>query len=323
MQTWRVLAASITGSSHQQSGLLCQDAQAEATLPNAITLLAVADGAGSALRAREGSTTAVRAAIHHLTTQLTTIPQTEAAWRTLLTQTLTHARKSLQTLAKTKPLRDLATTLLVAILTPDHIALIQLGDGAIVSRSPTGDLHVLSHPRLSEYINETDFLTGDNYLQAAVLTILPASGIAALALFTDGVEVLALHHATNTAHPAFFHPLFDYVAAPEATHNQAVQELEAILTSARVNALTDDDKTLILAVREPAASEPATPEPPASEPATPIAAPQKPTPQPAPTATPTPAPEPLSSSWNKPSPAAQQFTKKKSKQSTKSRKRRP
>ena len=69
---------------------------------------------------------------------------------------------------------------------------------------------------------------------------------------TDGVQHLAIAYPTNEPYPRLFGPLFEY--ADTHTHLDAetrAADLNAFLDSDAVNAETDDDKTLVLAVRVP------------------------------------------------------------------------
>jgi hypothetical protein len=206
----------------------------------------VADGAGSAKRSHQGAQEAADTAVAYLAEHLgKSSPEQDQAWHDLLKATLKESRTALEQLADPDPLRDLATTLLLVVATTQNLIALQLGDGGIVCRSLSGELKVLSKPNQSEYINETDFLTSDDYLDAAHITIIPATCAESIAVFTDGVQFLALHSALNQAHEPFFTPLFTYAATPDADS----RELADLLGSERVNALTDDDKTLVLAVR--------------------------------------------------------------------------
>lgn len=63
---WRILGASLAGSSHLAAGLPCQDAHGWRELPGGVWLAAVADGAGSAPRSDEGAALAVDAALEAL-----------------------------------------------------------------------------------------------------------------------------------------------------------------------------------------------------------------------------------------------------------------
>ncbi len=77
-----------------------------------------------------------------------------------------------------------------------------------------------------------------------------------LALFTDGLERLALDFATNTAFPGFFEPMFKPLKITNAGRQRELsRELRTFLDSPRVIERTDDDKTLILARRIASAGE--------------------------------------------------------------------
>ncbi|MEO7649287.1 MAG: protein phosphatase 2C domain-containing protein, partial [Bryobacteraceae bacterium] len=58
-------------------------------------------------------------------------------------------------------------------------------------------------------------------------------------------QMLAVHHATNTAFNAFFAPMFRFAADPASTD----ASLEEFLSSEAVSSRTDDDKTLVLMIR--------------------------------------------------------------------------
>jgi hypothetical protein len=72
-----------------------------------------------------------------------------------------------------------------------------------------------------------------------------------IAVFSDGLERLALDFKERQAHTKFFRGFFQHFydkPAGEASEIQA--QLAQFLASDRINAKTDDDKTLILATRE-------------------------------------------------------------------------
>src|SRR5258706_16473770 len=70
LTNWRLLGASVTGTSHTKSGLPCQDAHAYREVAGC-ALLVVADGAGSAQRSAEGAQCATQAAVSALAAALT------------------------------------------------------------------------------------------------------------------------------------------------------------------------------------------------------------------------------------------------------------
>jgi hypothetical protein len=256
---WQLLGASVAGSKHLDAGGECQDRHGYLELPNGTLLIAVADGAGSATYAATGADCAVKATLASLEKQLTAqeFQGGAAACEALLRSALIEARASLEALPNeahpqapvqgTAPsrLRDFATTLLAAVIAPDWAGALQVGDGAIVARRADAAIQALTWPVHGEYINETAFVTAANYLSDAQFVTLAPHDISGIALFTDGIEFLALDMAGRRAYPPYFAGLFAFATERDANEEELVTYLE----SERVCARTDDDKTLVLAVR--------------------------------------------------------------------------
>ncbi len=263
---WQVVGASVTGTSHEQIGRGCDDAHMCRIASNGSLLLSVADGAGSASRSAEGAACVVQTALQTAETLFARQPEPESVeqWHATLSFIWWTARTSLEALAASQmstteeegipqlpqqpaslSLRDFATTLLLTIVTSHWIAVTQIGDGAVVALYTSGELQALTVPDHGEYVNESSFITDSNYLQKVRYVILPQEELEGIALFTDGLEMLALDYATKKAYEPFFLPLFKFAASSHATQ----QELAAFLASDRVCERTDDDKTIVLAVR--------------------------------------------------------------------------
>jgi hypothetical protein len=205
----------------------------------------VSDGAGSAERSAEGSQLAVQKATRFLAERLRDVhPNSEEGWKALLEKTLKDVRAALEELAGTN-LKALATTLLLAIATPEWLAIAQVGDGAIVGEFGFDELRVLTVWGKSEYINETVFVTSSEFLTEAHYAVATAQNLTGIVLFSDGMQMLALQSADNTAHKPFFVPLLEFASRPDSV----VEELEEFLQSDRVCERTDDDKTLVVVVR--------------------------------------------------------------------------
>lgn len=246
-KTWRVIGASVQGVSHIKTGQPCQDAHAWSLLPNGTLLAAVADGAGSAALAEVGAELAVQAAVNFLRHEFieNALPADEAAWQTRLVDALKSARQRLEDEALTRAcaLRDLAATLIVVVATGELVAAAHVGDGAAVLNA--GDaLLLLAAPQASEYVNETTFLVSADYLSAAQFDCWQGRAHH-LALFTDGLQRLALQMPLQQPHAPFFTPLFQFVANAGV---EAEAQLEAFLRSPRIAERADDDLTLLLAV---------------------------------------------------------------------------
>ena len=212
-------------------------------LDDGTLLIAVADGAGSASRSKEGAECAALAAVEFLAERLPATDQMES----LLTETLSAARAAVESLAADgSGASDFATTLLLAVITASQVSTIQVGDGAIVVQLSDGNsLEVMTAKGDSEYINQTTFITSSNYLEAACFASRPSGNVHAVAVMTDGMQLLAVHHSTNTAFGAFFSPMFRFASDPTSTD----EALADFLMSEAVCRRTDDDKTLVLTVR--------------------------------------------------------------------------
>ena len=250
---WRVAAASVAGLRHVRNAAPCQDSHAWAQLPEGAFAAVVADGAGSAELGGTGSAVAARAALDSIQ-ETGPLPDDSAGLRSLLIRALTHARDAVvQEAARLeRDPRDLATTLIVLVATPNLVAAAQIGDGGSVIETP-GGVVALTAPVLGEYINETTFVVSPNAIETAQYNVLLQPCLS-LALFSDGLQMLALKLVTGEPFAPFFQPLFQF-AAGAADAGQAATDLAAWLASPRVSARTDDDVTLVLAHRLPGATE--------------------------------------------------------------------
>lgn len=251
---WRVVAASVIGVSHGKVGLPCQDSHAWRVLPGGILIAAVADGAGSAPLAEVGSKCAADAAIEVANENADRIlaagnSGSEDNCAAELKLCLNAALSAVETEAEKRgaAVRDLATTLILVFAAPNWTAAIQVGDGAVVLRETDGSLLSLTTPPDAEYANETTFLTTPAATKTAQHGFHAGVG-AQLALFSDGLQRLALLLPAGTPHSPFFAPLFRFAA--DSTDTVAADEqLTAFLTSPRITERADDDLTLLLATR--------------------------------------------------------------------------
>jgi hypothetical protein len=239
---WHSLAHSVVGSAHEKLGESCQDStKIESFKKDGASYVAVAlsDGAGSAPRASAGSRFVVdewcnriqriaRIDIHSLEEQAIAI--------------ITEIRNALAALAdsESRPLRDFHCTLLAGLFYEDLCLVLQIGDGAWVLQI-ADSLQVATWPQTGDYAGETVFLTSDDYLRALQSGLY--SRCIRAALFSDGLQHLALNFRDRCAHRPFFEPMFramqqqDDVKTLEPALNQ-------FLTSAAVSERTDDDRSL-------------------------------------------------------------------------------
>lgn len=243
--TWRAVGVSVEGAGHRVRGAGCEDAHLARRTDTGLVLV-VADGAGSAARSQRGAEAVVTAVGDVLA-------GADVADLALVAVAIGRARAALEAEARDVgcPLGDLATTVHVAWLAGERLLTGQIGDGAVVVRSG-GGLRSLDAADRGEYLNETVFLTSSAWDTEARFGAHDASDIDAIALMTDGLQLLAFDLAEDAPHAGFFEPMFSWVVAlgdGEGAMDRGRDELAAFLASERVQSRTDDDTTLVLAVR--------------------------------------------------------------------------
>jgi len=216
-----------------------------------VLIAAVSDGAGSAARSAEGAQLVCEAFRRIMTTSLYSgnlLPMTEDRLRNVFQQVTASLRAHAD--AQGISVADFACTLLGAIVWREQIGCVQVGDGAIVA-GLRGKYEPVFWPQAGEYLNTTNFLTDPSALKRVEVAV-RQEAIEDLALFSDGLELLALHYGTRTAHAPFFQPMFSRLRQETAAGFSTVVSglLSDYLRSALISDRTDDDKTLVLVARE-------------------------------------------------------------------------
>ena len=164
-----------------------------------------------------------------------------------------EARDRIYTVAHRRSLvpRDFASTVICAIAVADQLVVAHIGDGCLVVHDKTNNVWVApTWPDHGEYASTTRFITDD---PCPALRISRHVGpVDALVMFTDGLERLALDFATVTPHTPFLSGICGplYGTSTKGRNHPLSEKLKTYLGSPAVNARTDDDKTLVLAVRQ-------------------------------------------------------------------------
>lgn len=255
---WHVAGAAVQGVSHARLDLPCQDAQGYRLLPGGVLLVALADGAGSARFSQQGADCAVEAALASLAAAFEGASLSDAVgWESRLRAAFRDAREAVVSLAALSEEegvtpRDYASTLTCVAAAAGRLAVGQVGDGAVVAVDAAGGLFAVTRLQRGEYANETHFISETGALDQMQVDVNDID-LHALAVMSDGLIRLALKMPSQEPHAPFFQPLFRFAAgitaSPDAPQ-QASAQLAEFLGSERVNARTDDDKSLVLAVRE-------------------------------------------------------------------------
>lgn len=249
---WKMVSASAIGTSHAKDGSLCQDfciANIENSFDHQNYLVClVADGAGSAKCGKKGAEMACSYAALAIRNTL----NSKGCMLNIITveKWIKQVQNAIQQDATANKLviRDYACTLLGAVIGEHQALFFQIGDGAIVASNGYTQ-GIVFCPDNGAFINMTYFVTDKNVL-AHLHVITTHTKINEVALFTDGIQRLALSIAQQTPYIPFFEPMFKLMRSKSLYECKTLNtQLQLFLNSRNINDRTDDDKSLILATR--------------------------------------------------------------------------
>jgi Protein phosphatase 2C len=251
---WSWVGACSTGTSHLRAGTVCEDAGACIEIGTQLgpsLVLVVSDGAGSAEFSRLGSQIVTRTFCESVSLYLRNggIPSAidiDVAndWLDSIRDRLAIAAKRLDSSPK-----SFAATLVGCVVQGDTAVIIHVGDGACVLRF-SGDpvWYVPSWPAQGEFASTTFFVTDDPCPDVRVTQEIGM--VSEVALFSDGLERLALDFGSRSAFAPFFDSMFSAIGNRTPGRKRALSvNLRDFLDSSSVVERTDDDKTLLLARR--------------------------------------------------------------------------
>ncbi|MEM9136822.1 MAG: PP2C family serine/threonine-protein phosphatase [Cyanobacteria bacterium P01_F01_bin.42] len=253
--SWKAVTHSAIGTRHIAREMPCQDF-GDFQIRDGLVFAAVSDGAGSAKFSDLGARLAVQTWIETAMGKLDSMDFSSSTiaefdFRPLFEEITSEVLERLTRESESGeyPLRELGCTLLSFIASADWIAAMQIGDGFIVYQAvDSDDYELVFRPDKGEFINETLFVTSRGAiesLQYSFQTCSPRFICAA----TDGLEKVAISYQDWTPHRPFFKPFKDCLQLiPEPS--EQYQYLQTFLESERLNARTDDDKTLLLCLAD-------------------------------------------------------------------------
>lgn len=255
MENWRITSASVTGTSHTDSGTECQDRLEwkiiEAT-EGPVLVAVIADGAGSTSDGERGAEIACRSFIENIGSYLQLQdsnvgllnPEFGTAW-------ISFFQSSIEGIAaeEEKEVREFSSTFIGAVVGLDSAAFYQVGDGGLLYTSdPDAQLFEFGiKPVETEYVNMTNFLTDEDavsHLRYASV----AEKVEDLILFSDGISNIAIDFSDGKPFKPFLDPMIAPLRNGGFTEGLD-QKLESFLDSEAINKKTDDDKSIILASR--------------------------------------------------------------------------
>lgn len=263
--SWQVYGASSIGKSHIDSNLPNQDSiYLQKTQDGMVAV--VCDGAGSAKFSQAGAaffsqsigkmllSLGVSRSVSGIALDLGQLKQQ-------IIEQLSQIRLDLQSqLPAESSLRDYHTTFTGLLIHSNHQAiLVQIGDSPLITsqfvvRHPHIDyftnLQVYGDDSKNEYVNETHFITQDNWQSFLRVEPIDLSQVDCLALMSDGCADLVFEGASIT--PKIYRPFFGNLLF-NLTQSQSSQQGSAIIEQALGNPatyrLTGDDKSLVVLLK--------------------------------------------------------------------------
>lgn len=263
--SWQVYGASSIGKSHIDSNLPNQDSiYLQKTQDGMVAV--VCDGAGSAKFSQAGAaffsqsigkmllSLGVSRSVSGIALDLGQLKQQ-------IIEQLSQIRLDLQSqLPAESSLRDYHTTFTGLLIHSNHQALlVQIGDSPLITsqfvvRHPHIDyftnLQVYGDDSKNEYVNETHFITQDNWQSFLRVESIDLSQVDCLALMSDGCADLVFEGASVT--PKIYRPFFGNLLF-NLTQSQCSQQGSAIIEQALGNPatyrLTGDDKSLVVLLK--------------------------------------------------------------------------
>lgn len=254
MQSWAWAAAACKGTSHEKTGVRLQDAFVCSSVKSHLEEYffgVISDGAGSADYGGQGASiicnTVSRAIKNHQIIVNGFPPDsTIETW-------VDTARDLIFQASEKRGLspRDFAATLLCVISNGDESLVIHVGDGCVVLKEEnSGDWIAPTWPEQGEFASTTFFVTDEFGLRLRINR--HTERISAIALFSDGLERLALDFQQTKPFNGFLEGMIKPLTS--STHfgkdKSLSTALKSYLNSDAINSRTDDDKSLIIATRK-------------------------------------------------------------------------
>ena len=269
--SWQVYGASSIGKSHIDSNLPNQDSIYLQKTQDGIAAV-VCDGAGSAKFSQAGAaffSQSIGKMLLSLGVGLSGSHSVNISGITFdlgqlkqqIIEQLSQIRLDLQSqLPAESSLRDYHTTFTALLIHSNHQALlVQIGDSPLITsqfvvRHPHIDyftnLQVYGDDSKNEYVNETHFITQDNWQSFLRVEPIDLSQVDCLALMSDGCADLVFEGASIT--PKIYRPFFGNLLF-NLTQSQSSQQGSAIIEQALGNPatyrLTGDDKSLVVLLK--------------------------------------------------------------------------
>ena len=250
---WKTIGESVIGTSHNTAGGTCEDnvryRVTKDKFGDDVMICVASDGAGSAKYASWASAFATKEGIGILSLISQEPDRVQERDIFGMVEDI-YDVLAWEAEQKKVDIHEYSCTLLGCFIAKHKSIFFQIGDGAIVRNDGSDFYTPVWWPHNGEYQNTTAFIVDDRNLANLNILVLDEP-VHEVAVFTDGLQMLALNMEDRNAHQPFFADMFRYLRLADDTPKLDIldRKLTEYLESEAVNNRTDDDKTLFLGTR--------------------------------------------------------------------------
>jgi hypothetical protein len=244
--SWLVSSAVAQGVSHKATNLPCQDSAAHKTITTLNSSIAViSDGAGSVARSQIGSKTLVDVMCSILGSYLETEKNiTKDGLTSIVKVGINQVRGKL---IESGDLSEFHATALILVQLPKKVFTFHIGDGSlnIGSYDSKSNIKITrSEPENGEFSNETFFFTEDAWEQH--MRICEVDNPCFYLVCSDGIDPFIWNSNSGTR----FDFILPLIAKLQTFKNEINGNdfLNEVITDSRTDAVTSDDKSLIVGI---------------------------------------------------------------------------
>lgn len=239
---WNSVQCAVQGRGHIKTDTPCQD-KTRFIYENETSVIALADGAGSATMSHFGAEYVTKRICELLTQQFDVYYNEDdgAAIKRVIVGTLMDGLEKLAQDIDCE-VKDLASTLLVAAVKDGKYIILHIGDG-VIGYVKNEELKIASHPENGEFVNTTVFVTSKDVLSTMKMMKGQLNGITGFALMSDGTEASLYNKREKSLAPA----LKKIMDLSQVIKSDCLQsEMESSFENVIKNSTTDDCSLIIL-----------------------------------------------------------------------------
>lgn len=242
---WNSVQCAVQGRGHIKTDTPCQD-KVRFFYENETSVIALADGAGSATMSHFGAEFVTKKICELLTLQFDIYYEEDdgATIKRVIVGTLIDGLGKLAQDLNCE-VKDLASTLLAAAVKNGKYIILHIGDG-VIGYVKNGDLKIASHPENGEFINTTVFVTSKDALSTMKMMKGQLNGITGFALMSDGTEASLYNKRERSLVPALKKIMdMSQVMKLDCLQSEMERSFENVIKNS-----TNDDCSLIILVEE-------------------------------------------------------------------------